>query len=95
MCTYDANNHPHLFSVRECFIMRAPIYKRCEALVRGRQRLEQRVQLVAGDKHDGRLGVIDDELHGILSQRVIERHAVHALPIACLYQQQFSLLVLA
>lgn len=70
--------------------MRAPVHECCEAFMRGRQRLKQRVQLVMGDKHDGRLGVVDDELHSILSQRVIERHAVHALPIACLFQHQIS-----
>ena len=72
------------FGVRTLLIAGAPVDERFEALVCGRQRLEQRFQLVPGNEYDAGLGVVNDEFDGVLSQRVVQRHAVHTLPIACL-----------
>jgi hypothetical protein len=47
-----------------------------------RQRLGERGQLVGRRKQRGRLRVRDDEVHRVLAQRVIQRHAEERLPVA-------------
>ena len=63
-------------------VVRAPVHQRLQALVRLGEGLDHCVQLLLEHKQDARLGVVDDVLHCVLSQRVIDWYKVDGLLIA-------------